>query len=268
MKDLYDLDNYYPIKTEYGSFNATLLQKQIDAAIKSPESFSGFDIVYGSSHGTSIVHHGQHMVRYSGYNKFGDPVSTDGFPWDAGWSGVPMHNLNLLSPPWENKAKKGKFDDFPSNFTGQITDKYKELNPKLHFEQQILTALNKKYAGVRYGDYLMYNNQNFHYKDRKVYYKNGAPTGGWIKYVHVIQPPTYLSQGFGRVYLESNTYMDVPIASFATTEGSDISAEFDDLLTSAAAGERVEVSVLVDSTFPKEVSPAYSWVLTRVSDDR
>lgn len=268
MKELYGLKNYYPVKTNNGSFNAALVQKQINDAIKNPENFSGFDIVYGTSHGTSIVHHGQHLTRYSGYNKFGDPVSTDGFPWDAGWSGVQIHNFPLIPSPRVDNVDDYKFDDFPSNFTGQITDKFKELNPKLHFEQQILTALNKKYAGVRYGDYLMYNKQNFHYKDRKVYYKNGAPTGGWIKYVHVIQPPTYLSQGFGRVYLESNTYMDVPIASFATTKGSDISAEFDDLPTSAAAGDRVEVSVLVDSTFPKEVSPAYSWVLTRVSDDR
>lgn len=160
MKELYGLKNYYPVKTNNGSFNAALVQKQINEAIKDPNSFSGFDIVYGTSHGTSIVHHGQHMTRYSGYNKFGDPVSTDGFPWDAGWSGVQIHNFKLIDHPWiKGKTDENDFDDFLNNFKGQITDKFKELNPKLHFEQQILTALNKKYAGVRYGDYLMYNKQ-------------------------------------------------------------------------------------------------------------
>lgn len=270
MKELYGFNNYYPSKTEWGSFNRNLVQKQINEAIKNSKKFTGFDIVYGSSHGDEITHHGQKMNRYAGYNVFGDPVSTDGFPWDAGWSGIQIHNLRLIPEPWNDKVKKNKFDNFPAFFKDQIPAKFKEYNPNLTFEGQILTALNRKYiepVRVKYGDYLMHNNKDSEYKNFYVYTENGAPDGGWIKYVHVIQPPTYLSQGFGRVYMKS-TYMDVPIAAFAATEGNDISAEFEGLKSSAAAGDKVSVSVLVDSSFSKAVNPTFSWTLTKVADDR
>lgn len=272
MKELYGLENHYPAKTSKGTFNADLVQKQINEAIKDPKKFTGFDIVYGTSHDDPITHHGQRMYRYSGYNVFGDHVSTDGYPWDAGWSGVQIHNLNFVTP-WPEKVKQGKFDEFPNKFTSPLPDKYKEYNPKLNFEGLILTALNKKYIGekkedrVKYGDYLMYNNKNSEFKDRYVYTENGAPDGGWIKYVHVIQPPTYLSQGFGRVYMKS-TYMDVPIAAFAAAEINDISASFEDLPTTAVAGNKVSVTVSVDSSFSKAVNSTFSWTLTTIGENR
>lgn len=50
MKELYGLDNYYPMKTSKGPFNRNLVQKQINEAVQNPKKFTGFDIVYGSSH--------------------------------------------------------------------------------------------------------------------------------------------------------------------------------------------------------------------------
>ena len=81
MKELYGLDNYFPPSTEKGKFNAALVQEQINEAIQKPQEFKGFDIVYGSSHGTKIFHKGKEMYRYSGYNRNGDDVSTRDFPW-------------------------------------------------------------------------------------------------------------------------------------------------------------------------------------------
>jgi hypothetical protein len=81
---LYGLKNFFPQKAYGRALNTPLLQQQINEAIKAPEKFTGFDIVYGTSHGTEITHKGKVMTRYSGYNVFGDPGSTDGFPWDAG----------------------------------------------------------------------------------------------------------------------------------------------------------------------------------------
>ncbi|WMT41977.1 hypothetical protein RE628_05935 [Paenibacillus sp. D2_2] len=178
------------------------------------------------------------MTRYSGYNVFGDPVSTDGFPWDAGWSGTKIQNFQLIPTPWIPKKFKKLFDDFPNNFDGEVLEKLTEYLGGETFEGKIIEALNAEYGDELYGTNLMYNNQNKQYENRIVYSKNTAPTGGWIKYVHVIQPPTYLSQGFGRVYLKSGTYMDVPIAAFINTKPDDISAEFVDLPSGARAGRK------------------------------
>ncbi|AZS13992.1 hypothetical protein [Paenibacillus lutimineralis] len=96
MQELYGLKDFFPQKAKGRELNTTLLQHQINEAIKAPQNFTGFDIVYGTSHGKEITHKGKVMTRYSGYNVFGDPVSTDGFPWDAGWSGTKIQNLQSI----------------------------------------------------------------------------------------------------------------------------------------------------------------------------
>lgn len=257
MKELYGLDNYYPASTKKGAFNTKLIQEQINEAIEEPSKFKGFDMVYGESHGTLITHKGRKMYRYSGYNVKGVDFSTRGFPWDAGWSGELLHNFSMVKLPWdEGRVKRGDFDLFPDNFEGGLSDKLKEYLQDGNFEQQILTALNDEYLGKTYSEY-MYNNQNSSLANKKVYSENGAPEGGWISRVHVIQPPTYLSQGFGRVYMK-HTYKDIPIAPFIRSPGSDISAQFENLPSGAVAGDEVSVSIVVRSTFPSEVNPQYS----------
>ncbi len=158
------------------------------------------------------------------------------------------------------------FDDFPTNFGSKPPEKLTEYLGGETFEGKIIEALNAEYGEEPYGANLMYNNQNKQYATKTVYDKGTAPKGGWIKYVHVIQPPTYLSQGFGRVYLKVGTYMDVPIAAFINTKPDDISAEFIDLPSGAMAGEEVQVSVWLRSTFPKRETTQFSWNVTRKSD--
>jgi hypothetical protein len=86
MKDLYGKDNYFLSNTNKGVYNKALVQKRINEAIKKPGEFKGFEIVYGDYKADYVIHKGVKMYRYSGYNINNDPVSTEGFPWDAGWS--------------------------------------------------------------------------------------------------------------------------------------------------------------------------------------
>ncbi|GGG20918.1 hypothetical protein [Paenibacillus aceti] len=126
MEELYGLKNFFPQKVKGRELNTALLQQQINEAIRAPERFTGFDIVYGSSHGTKITHKGKVMTRYSGYNVFGDPVSTDGFPWDAGWSGTKIQNFLFIPSPWDTKKLNQLFDNFPESFGSKPPEKLTE----------------------------------------------------------------------------------------------------------------------------------------------
>ncbi|WP_379398524.1 hypothetical protein [Paenibacillus lentus] len=117
----------------------------------------------------------------------------------------------------------------------------------------------------------MYNNQNSTLADKVVYEENAKPKHGrWIDYVHVLQPPTEISWGFGTVYIDSNigiTYLDIPIAPFNMLK-DDVSAEFEELPVEAVPGEPVRVGVKVNSSFIDSVNSKYEWIITRVSDGR
>ncbi|WP_159081752.1 hypothetical protein [Paenibacillus sp. CAA11] len=109
----------------------------------------------------------------------------------------------------------------------------------------------------------MYNNQNSELADKPVYSNNAVPPKGrWIDYVHVIQPPTFLSQGLGRVYLKGGTYKDIPIAAFVTLT-QDISASFDSIPINAVEGQEVNIAVNVNSSFNKDITTNYEWTVTR-----
>ncbi|WP_460325250.1 hypothetical protein [Paenibacillus sp. YSY-4.3] len=127
-----------------------------------------------------------------------------------------------------------------------------------------------EYAGEKYEKF-MYNNQNSNLADKVVYDENGKPKNGrWIDYVHVLQPPTEISWGFGTVYIDSSigiTYLDIPIAPFNLMR-DDISAQFEQLPVEAVPGETVRVGVKVNSTFIDSVNSKYEWAITRVSDGR
>lgn len=172
----------------------------------------------------------------------------------------------MIPTPWKEKKYDPVFDDFPNNFDVEVSDTLRSHLGGDSFEGLIIKALNKQYGNEKYGDNLMYNNQNSKYAGSNVYTMNSAPKGGWSKYVHVIQPPTYLSEGFGRVYLKGGTYMDVLIAAFFDTEAKDISAEFMDLPTGAMAGDEVSVSVWLRSTFPDRVTANFAWNVTHTAD--
>ncbi|WP_110934062.1 hypothetical protein [Paenibacillus bouchesdurhonensis] len=235
-----------------------------------------YEIVYGESHGRKLNHKGKEMMEYSGYSRDGHAISTEDVPWFAGWSGTKIQNFPLISEPWTDESVKDKY-----RITGNRYDAYKDpfnqFLPDGTFEAAIIAGLNTNFAGVPYKEF-MYNNQNSTLADKVVYDENAKPldpktktnTGRWIDYVHVLQPPTEISWGFGTVYIDSSigiTYLDIPIAPFNMLQ-DDISAQFEELPVEVVRGEPVRVGVKVNSTFIEEVNSKYEWIITRVSDGR
>lgn len=138
------------------------------------------------------------------------------------------------------------------------------------FEQSILTGLTLNYGGGRTYSEVIYDKLK---KDapesllnRELYTDGARPSKGgmWIDYVHVFQPPTEYSWGYGKIYMSGRkgvTYLTIPMAPFSLIS-SDISAKFDTLPKEALAGEKVRVGVSVNSTFPDPVTTEYEWNIT------
>ena len=229
-----------------------------------------FEIVYGGDHGKKLFHKGKEMMQYSGYSIKGDSISTEGVPWFAGWSGIEIQNFKLIEHPWNNDRVKSNYQIDKSQFDYYNNPNNKYLNDGT-FEDQIIQGLNVEYAGHLYREF-MYNNQDFEYAGSPVYTKDAKPKIGkkWIDYVHVLQPPTYLSWGFGTIYIDNSfgiTYLTIPIAPFSLQNTTDLSAKFEQLPSSALSGEKVRVGVRVNSTFVDPVTTPFAWTITS-SDGR
>ncbi|KAA9005445.1 hypothetical protein F4V43_08230 [Paenibacillus spiritus] len=258
MKELYGLANYYPQETGKGRLREDLLKKRIQSG-----DFT-FEMIYGSSHGEPLDHK-NNMYPYAGYNLYGESVSAEGVPWYAGWSGVKIQNFDLIKTPWNDerlgdRAKRNKFNQYKDRSNKYLADSGGS------FEQSILYGLNEAYAGRKYSEFI-YNGMNREYADRVVYDANSAPSKGgqWIDYVQIIQPPTYLSWGTGRIFIDhssgSITYLDIPIAPFIL-QADDLAPHFENLPSGALAGDSVTVGVRVRSTFDGERSTDYDWQIT------
>lgn len=261
MERYYGLPNYYPLRSSlYGELRKDLLQK----ALNSDDKVKNFEIVYGSSHGTPLKYSDPpNMYPYSGYTRNGDFVSTEGVRWYAGWSGTQIQDFNMIYHPWEDErtgiTKNKKFDLF-TDAKGKI--------PYLAdsdgtFEKLIISGLNKHYGGKKYKEFI-YNNQNLKAIDKEVYITGSSPKSGkrWIDYVHILQPPTFLSWGSGRIYIDNGgtdvTYLGIPIAPFIT-QVDDLSAYFRQMPSGGVAGEAVEVTVNLISTFKEEKVTDFVW---------
>ncbi|GIP51362.1 Athe_2463 domain-containing protein [Paenibacillus vini] len=273
MNEIYEKEDYFLERTGKGAFNQEgIIKKRIQEGLSKPTEFYGFEIVYGKSHDDYFED--IKMYRYSGYSINGDPVSTKGFPWDAGWSGKQIQNFDLVSEPWKNmkEVRKNNFDNYKMK---NVPDNLKEALPDGTFEKLIQAGLDREYGGRKYGDGLMYH-KNKERAGLVVYTKGAKPNRGkgkWIDYVHVIQPPTYLSQGYGRIYINhkdgSITYLGIPIAAFSTLDqGPDLSAEFETLPSAEVAEEGVLVSVRIRSDFKEPVTAPYEWIITRKADGK
>ncbi|MCJ8011813.1 hypothetical protein MUG84_08665 [Paenibacillus sp. KQZ6P-2] len=252
--------DYFPERTPlHGAYRQDLLNRKI------AESSNEFEIVYGSDHGGTVFHNNRTISRYSGYTRNGDPVSSEGFPWDAGWGGTPIQSFNMIQNPWENRRL---------GIDRTIFDDYKSYDPDLRrylkdgtFEAAIIAGLNAKFAGKRYREF-MYNNQNSQFADRIVYAKNASPTKGgrWVDYVHVLQPPTALAWGSGRIYIQGSsgqtTYLGIPIAPFSLL-GNDLAAAFESLPSGATEGKEIRVGVRISSSFKQEVTTDFEWRITK-----
>lgn len=277
-QDMYDLynkreDYYKDFITKNGSrqnIRKDLIQKRLDLA-KNPDNTKDnykaytFEMVYGSDHGAELIHKGKKMREYSGYSKDGHSVPSEGVPWFAGWSGTKIQDFDMFKSPWKNEKVKEKY-----NISKTSYDNYRDLENKLlldgTFEQSIITGLNKVYGEGHTYEEFMYNNQNSRLADYPVYDNDSTPSigGRWIDYVHVLQPPTELSWGFGTIYIDSNigiTYLDIPLAPFSLID-KDLSAKFDTFPKEAVSGERVKVAVKVNSNYPDPVTPEFEWSIS------
>ncbi|MEK4043775.1 hypothetical protein NSU18_08925 [Paenibacillus sp. FSL H8-0048] len=265
--DLYGVKDYFKEETSKGSYRKDLLQKRIASGAE-----RYYEIVYGTSHGIQLD---GGIYEYSGYTREGNSVPTENVPWFAGWSGTQIQNLSLIKESWEDDAVQQKFKVNTNKF-----DRYQNTNnPKLTayltdgtFEQAIIEGLNFEYGGNRTYKDFMYRNQNKELQNMKVYTNNATPSKGgkWIDYVHVLQPPTYFSWGYGTVYISHNsgniTYLDIPIAPLALVEQEyDLKAEFEQLPLQAEAGEQVQVQIRVNSSFLEEIKTPFRWEIIQVS---
>ncbi|CAH1207645.1 hypothetical protein PAECIP111892_02953 [Paenibacillus auburnensis] len=253
MKELYNELNYYVQETNNGKLREDLLQKRIDSREYT------FEMVYGASHGERLVHK-NNMYPYSGYNLTGDSVSAEGVPWYAGWSGTKIQDFDMVKKPWLNPrvgVKNNRFNHYSDPSNNYLA------NSNGTFEQAILTGLNLEYGGKTYSEFI-YNNMNAGYKDRVVYDFNSTPSkgGSWVDYVQVIQPPTFLSWGSGRIYINhpdgSLTYLGIPIAPFVL-QVDDLSATFESFPSGAVAGDSVTVGVRINSTFDGDRTTDFAW---------
>ncbi|WP_232101760.1 hypothetical protein [Paenibacillus sp. URB8-2] len=257
MSELYNKPNYYPPETGKGKLREDLLQKRIDSREYT------FEMVYGASHGEPLVHKGN-MYPYSGYNLNGDSVSAEGVPWYAGWSGTKIQDFDMVKKPWGDPSVIRAYNPKRSNFNAYSDPSNKYLaSSGGTFEQAIITGLNLEYGGKTYSEFI-YNNMNSQYKDRVVYDFNATPTkgGSWVDYVQIIQPPTFLSWGSGRIYIDNPggniTYLGIPIAPFML-QVDDLSTAFENFPSGAVAGDSVTVGVRVNSTFDGERTTDFAW---------
>lgn len=256
MDTIYGRPNYYPLKIGNRNLRKDLLQKSIDS------NRNNFEIVYGEPH--YWLEH-SNMYAYSGYTKSGEDVSTEDAPWYAGWSGKQIQDFNMIYRPWDNdKMKKlfpsNDFDDYINNESEYLKDSNGT------FEKSIIDGLNRDYAGKKYAEFI-YNNQNSTLQGSEVYTMNATPSKGgqWIDYVHVLQPPTYLSWGSGRIYIQGSsgniTYLGISIAPFILQK-NDLSPHFETMPSGAVAGQEITVGIRLRSSFASEKTTDYAWKIT------
>ncbi|MGZ9584933.1 hypothetical protein [Paenibacillus marinisediminis] len=266
VEEVYGKRDYFPNRVGNWNLREDLINKRLNLykSNRSDVIYKGFEIVYGRDHGT-ILNDG--LYPYSGYTRDGNDVSTEDVKWYAGWSGIKIHKFNLIKKPWND----ARIPVVKSDFYKDSATQNKFLKNGM-LEIAIQDALNKEYAGQIYKKF-MYENLNSTLAGQEVYDLNGKPKSGkWLDYVLILQPPTYYSEGYGKVYIENKTghitYLDIPISALGAVGQQDISAMFETLPLKSDAGKEVVVGVRVTSTFPDTQSTNYSWVLTQKSDGK
>ncbi|MEK5253490.1 hypothetical protein NST74_08505 [Paenibacillus sp. FSL F4-0125] len=258
MENIYGWPDYYPVKVGSRDLRKDLLQKSIDS------NRNNYEIVYGEPH--YWLEHSK-MHAFSGYSKDGEDVSAEGAPWYAGWSGKQIQDFNMVHRPWKNEKVKELYNITENNFDDYSNKKSEYLKDSNGtFEKSIIDGLNRDYAEKTYAEFI-YNNQNNTLKGSPVYTSDATPSKGgqWIDYVHVLQPPTYLSWGSGRIYIEGSngniTYLGIPIAPFIL-QVNDLSPHFETMPTGALEGQEVTVGIRLRSSFATQKTTDFAWKIT------
>mgnify|MGYP001085241330 CR=1 FL=1 len=94
----------------------------------------------------------------------------------------------------------------------------------------------------------------------------------WHKYVHVYQPPTSVSWGCGIMFHNNGkNYLTVPMSPEglkSETKFGDLNVELEELASSVASGDKVQVLIQIKSTYKTDLTdadgnaPLYKWEIT------
>lgn len=118
--------------------------------------------------------------RYLGYTYKDDDYTNIKFQHDA-WAGGYLEDRKWLEKPWENPTYRSTFNISRNEF-----------NNREIYLSQIYQGIKEFYGDAVRGDHIQ-----------------------WQKYVHVLQPPTYFSDGMGRMWHQTPSggiwYITVPI---------------------------------------------------------
>lgn len=272
MFDIYGLESYFPENTsKFGPYRKDLIRNKLQESQKIDGHYA-FEVVYGSDHGDTLIHMNPPVKEYSGYTLAGSSVPTEGTPWYAGWSGHKIQDMKMIEEPWRKEKVTDRYFIVQNQFNKRgngFTDRNVTL------EDSIQEGLNRLYAGKKYSQFI-YNRQNEAYKDRIVFDKGTKPSlgGKWQDYVHVFQPPTRISWGYGMIFIENTpgkiTFLGIPMAPFDLVgpPEADLSASFEQLPSAAVSGSEVRIGVRVKSTFKNQVTAPFSWSVVETGTDR
>ncbi|NLD47071.1 MAG: hypothetical protein GX660_07710 [Clostridiaceae bacterium] len=199
-------------------------------------------IVYGDPHGDFKENKYRYLgytmsdANFTNYDFPNDVTSTIGL-WDRNWVLDPANNSLTID---RAEVKGG--------------DKF---NNKPIFEESIRLGLKQISRTNQDGSLLDFPEDKLNTRE-------------WHKYVHVYQPPTSVSWGCGIMFHNSSgkqiNYLTVPMSPVGLR--GDIDAQFEDLPSSVTSGDKVQVGIVVNSTFNRDLTktlgnaPLFAWKIT------
>ncbi|WP_010245981.1 Athe_2463 domain-containing protein [Acetivibrio cellulolyticus] len=199
-------------------------------------------IVYGQPNGDFK----ENRYRYLGYTRMGALFTNFLFPnditsikglWDRNWIEDPKYNTLTKN---RNEVKgEDTFDNNPI------------------YEESIRLGL--KLISRKNSDGSLMDFPNDKLNERQ-----------WYKYVHIYQPPTSVSWGCGIMFHNPSgnqvNYLTVPLSPDGLK--GDINAQFEEIPSSAIAGDTVLIGIVVKSTINRDLSktngnaPLFKWEIT------
>lgn len=175
MKAIYSVgEEYYPLK-DYSNKELHIYYK--DQVRGGGESKFSHILCYGEPYGKNDGT----VNEYLGTTKLGEGVPNPQYGWDSGWDGKPISKWGEIKP-WEKRGLLSQYNDKQFNVPGiGMTT----------LENVIQTGVDLVYGGKTYNQIKGPKAPYSSYGDSlKVHTVGAKPAEGWIKYVHVVIPPT------------------------------------------------------------------------------